>query len=54
MDRFGPSIDAPWLAVHLHDPGLRIIDFRCGCASRGRGKPRPYDPGRRIPAVPAC
>jgi thiosulfate/3-mercaptopyruvate sulfurtransferase len=25
---FGPLVDADWLRAHLHDPDLRIIDFR--------------------------
>jgi thiosulfate/3-mercaptopyruvate sulfurtransferase len=25
---FGPLVDADWLRAHLHDPDLRVIDFR--------------------------
>ena len=25
---FGPLVDAVWLRAHLHDPDLRVIDFR--------------------------
>jgi thiosulfate/3-mercaptopyruvate sulfurtransferase len=25
---FGPLVDAAWLRAHLHDPDLRVIDFR--------------------------
>ena len=25
---FGPLVDADWLRAHLHDPGVRVIDFR--------------------------
>jgi thiosulfate/3-mercaptopyruvate sulfurtransferase len=26
--QFGPLVDADWLLAHLHDPDLRVIDFR--------------------------
>jgi thiosulfate/3-mercaptopyruvate sulfurtransferase len=25
---FGPLVDADWLRAHLHDPDLRVVDFR--------------------------
>ena len=25
---FGPLVDANWLRAHLHDPDLRVVDFR--------------------------
>jgi thiosulfate/3-mercaptopyruvate sulfurtransferase len=28
MSTFGPLVEAPWLAAHLSDPNLRVIDFR--------------------------
>jgi thiosulfate/3-mercaptopyruvate sulfurtransferase len=28
MSTFGPLVDAAWLAEHLTDPNLRVIDFR--------------------------
>jgi thiosulfate/3-mercaptopyruvate sulfurtransferase len=28
MSTFGPLVDTPWLAAHLGDPTLRVIDFR--------------------------
>lgn len=28
MSTFGPLVDATWLAAHLSDPNVRVIDFR--------------------------
>ena len=28
VNTFGPLVEAPWLAAHLSDPNLRVIDFR--------------------------
>ena len=39
MNTFGPLVDSGWLAAHLGDPRLRVIDFRWQV-----GQPGPTDP----------
>jgi thiosulfate/3-mercaptopyruvate sulfurtransferase len=36
MSTFGPLVDAAWLADHLTDPNLRVIDFRWQEGQPGR------------------
>src|SRR2546430_15638065 len=36
MSNIGPLVDSAWLAAHLSDPGLRVIDFRWQDGQPGR------------------
>src|SRR2546430_8257761 len=36
MSNIGPLVDSAWLAAHLSDPGLRVIDFRWQVGQPGR------------------
>ena len=36
MSKIGPLVDAAWLAPHLGDPDLRVIDFRWQEGKPGR------------------
>src|SRR2546422_6775625 len=36
MSNIGPLVDSAWLAAHLGDPGLRVIDFRWQDGQPGR------------------
>lgn len=49
MEPFGPLIDAGWLAAHLDDPDLRILDFRWYLD--GRSGRAAYDAGHVPGAV---